>query len=81
MDYELIEKAKQVINSCFDDKHWLHTVGCALRTKSGKIFTGVNEVYYLINTLTTLFLITPMEILKIAVGISTKNNFAMRFLS
>ena len=42
MDNELIEKAKQVINLCFDDKHWLYTVGCALRTKSGKIFTGVN---------------------------------------
>lgn len=42
MDKELIDLAKQTINKCFDDKKWLHTVGCALRTKSGKIFTGVN---------------------------------------
>ena len=42
MDIELVEKAKQAINKCFDNKKWLHTVGCAVRTKSGKIYTGVN---------------------------------------
>ena len=42
MDKELIDIAKSTINKCFDDKKWLHTVGCALRTKSGKIFIGVN---------------------------------------
>ena len=42
MDNELIEKAKQVINDCFDSECWLHTVSCAVRTKSGNIFTGVN---------------------------------------
>lgn len=39
---ELIEIAKQTIEKCFDDKKYLHTVGCALKTKSGKIYTGVN---------------------------------------
>ena len=39
---ELIDIAGQTINNCFDDKKWLHTVGCALKTKSGKIYTGVN---------------------------------------
>lgn len=42
MNTELINKAKETIENCFDDKKWLHTVGCALRTKSGKIFTGIN---------------------------------------
>lgn len=42
MNRELIEIAKQTINKCFDDKKWMHTVGCALRTKTGKIYTGVN---------------------------------------
>lgn len=42
MDTELINIAKKVINNCFDDKSWLTTVSCALRTKSGKIFTGIN---------------------------------------
>jgi len=34
MDKELIEFARKAIEKCFDDKKWLHTVGCALRTKS-----------------------------------------------
>ncbi len=42
MNHELIEIAKATIEKCFDEKNWLHTVGCALQTKSGKIFTGVN---------------------------------------
>lgn len=42
MDNELIEFAKQAIDKCFDSEKWLHTVGCAVRGKSGKIYTGVN---------------------------------------
>lgn len=39
---ELINIAYKTIEQCFDNKNWLHTVGCALLTKSGKVYTGVN---------------------------------------
>lgn len=41
-DKILIETAKKVIDDNLDTVNWWHTVGAALRTKSGKIYTGVN---------------------------------------
>lgn len=41
-DNELIEIARRVIRENYDDVNWWHTVGAAVRTKSGKVYTGVN---------------------------------------
>ena len=48
-DRELIQKAREAIIPNYDGKDYLHTVGAALRTKSGKIYVGVN-VYSLHGT-------------------------------
>jgi len=48
-DRELIEKARDIISKNYDSKDYLHTVGSALRAKSGKIYVGVN-VYSLHGT-------------------------------
>ena len=42
LDYELIEAAKKAIRDNYDSIRWWHTVGTAVRTKSGKIYVGVN---------------------------------------
>lgn len=41
-DYNLISSALETLKKNFDDGVYNHTVGCALRCKNGKIFTGVN---------------------------------------
>ena len=41
-DFQLIEKAKQVIKNNYDGKSFLHTVGAALKCKNGNIYVGVN---------------------------------------
>ena len=41
-DYELIEEAQKAIRLNYDSKHYNHTVGAAVRCKSGKIYIGVN---------------------------------------
>ena len=41
-DLELIEKAREVIKKNYDGKRYNHTVGLALRCKSGRIYLGVN---------------------------------------
>lgn len=41
-DYELIKKALEVLMKNFDDGIYNHTAGAALRTKDGRIYTGVN---------------------------------------
>ena len=41
-DLELIEQAKQIIDKNYDPNKYYQTVGCALRTKEGKIYVGVN---------------------------------------
>ena len=41
-DKNLINIALKTLESNFDDGIYHHTVGCALRSKSGKIYTGVN---------------------------------------
>ncbi len=41
-DLLLIEKAREAIKPNYDGVTFKHTVGCALRTKSGKIYVGVN---------------------------------------
>ena len=41
-DYELIAEAQRVIRLNYDAIHENHTVGAAVREKSGKIFAGVN---------------------------------------
>lgn len=41
-DKELIEYAKNIIDRNYDSINWWHTVGAAVRTKSGKIYVGVN---------------------------------------
>ena len=41
-DRELLEVALNVLKVNFDDGIYNHTVGCALRSQSGKIYKGVN---------------------------------------
>ena len=41
-DKELISAALDVLEKNFDDGIYHHTVGCALRCKSGKVYCGVN---------------------------------------
>ena len=41
-DRELIASAKEVISKNYDNINWWHTVGAAVRTKSGKVYVGVN---------------------------------------
>ena len=41
-DKELISLGLEVLVKNFDDGVYNHTVGCALRCKSGKVYTGVN---------------------------------------
>ena len=41
-DYELIQAGLRVLANNFDDGIYHHTVGCALRTKDGKVYSGVN---------------------------------------
>ncbi|MGI6080243.1 MAG: cytidine deaminase [Candidatus Avilachnospira sp.] len=41
-DYELIPEAKKAIRLNYDQEHYNHTVGAAIRCKSGKIYVGVN---------------------------------------
>lgn len=41
-DFELVEKAREAIRKNYDDIHYNHTVGAAVRCKDGKIYTGVN---------------------------------------
>ena len=48
-DHELIQAAREIISKNYDGKDFLHTVGAALRAKSGKIYVGVN-VYSLHGT-------------------------------
>lgn len=41
-DKELIQAASDIIKKNYDSVNWWHTVGAAVRTKSGKIYLGVN---------------------------------------
>lgn len=41
-DHELIQLAFEVIERNYDNKNYNHTVGSAIRCKSGKIYTGIN---------------------------------------
>ena len=41
-DYELIAKAQKAIQQNYDEENHNHTVGAAVRCKSGKIYIGVN---------------------------------------
>ncbi len=41
-DKQLIQAAKEVISKNYDNVNWWHTVGVAVRIKSGKSFVGVN---------------------------------------
>ena len=41
-DYEVIEAAQKAIQRNYDSIHDNHTVGAAVRCKSGKIYAGVN---------------------------------------
>ncbi len=41
-DHALIEEGLAVLREQFDDGTYLHTVGCALRCRSGKVYRGVN---------------------------------------
>lgn len=42
LDNELVSKAKEIISKRYVEENTNHTVGCALRTKQGKIYVGVN---------------------------------------
>lgn len=42
LDLEVLTLAQDAIRSNYDDVHYNHTVGAAVRCKSGKIYTGVN---------------------------------------
>lgn len=41
-DYELIAAAQRAIHLNYDEKNHNHTVGAAIRCKSGKIYVGIN---------------------------------------
>jgi cytidine deaminase len=41
-DKELIEIGLQVLEQCFDEGVYNHTVGCAILCKNGNIYRGVN---------------------------------------
>lgn len=41
-DRALIEAAQEVLKRNFDDVHYNHTVGCAIRCKNGTLYKGVN---------------------------------------
>ena len=41
-DYELIAEAQKAIRLNYDQEHYNHTVGAAIRCKSGKVYVGVN---------------------------------------
>ena len=41
-DRDLIETALKTLEKNFDDGIYNHTVGCAIRCKNGKVYTGVN---------------------------------------
>lgn len=42
VDRALIDTALETLKNNFDDGIYNHTVGCAIRCKNGKIYTGVN---------------------------------------
>ena len=41
-DYELIAEAQKAIRLNYDQKHYNHTVGAAVRCKNDKVYVGVN---------------------------------------
>ena len=41
-DYELIAEAQKAIRLNYDQEHYNHTVGAAIRCKSSKVYVGVN---------------------------------------
>ena len=41
-DYELIEEAKKAIRLNYDQEHYNHMVGAAIRCQNGKVYVGVN---------------------------------------
>lgn len=41
-DYQLIERALEVLKNTFDDGIYNHTVGCSVLGASGQIYSGVN---------------------------------------
>ena len=41
-DYQLIAEAQKAIRLNYDQEHYNHTVGAAIRCKSGKVYVGVN---------------------------------------
>jgi len=41
-DHELVQVALDVIGRNYDNINYNHTVGSAIRTKSGKVYTGIN---------------------------------------
>ena len=41
-DHAMIADALALLEKTFDDGMYLHTVGCAIRTRSGKVYCGVN---------------------------------------
>lgn len=42
VDRALIDTALETLKNNFDDGIYNHTVGCAIRCKNGKVYTGVN---------------------------------------
>ena len=41
-DYQLIAEAQKAIRLNYDQEHYNHTVGAAIRCKSSKVYVGVN---------------------------------------
>ncbi len=41
-DHTLIAEAKKAIRLNYDQEHYNHTVGAAIRCKNGKVYVGVN---------------------------------------
>lgn len=42
VDYQLIERALEVLKQTFDDGIYNHTVGCSVLGASGQIYSGIN---------------------------------------
>ena len=45
-DRELIAKARKVIRLNYDQEHYNHTVGAAVRCKNGKIYVGSQSLFF-----------------------------------
>lgn len=63
-DLLLIEKAREAIKANYDGVTFKHTVGCALRTKSGKISLVSMFILFMVLAAKLLQLVTQSQMAK-----------------